>query len=63
MLTFINTEDDMSWLYETHLGPQIKRCFKSAVMHGNEDAPHKIELYESANPLITDTPAVFVITE
>ena len=45
--TFLSTRDDLKWLRETHL----KSCrklprFSVAILHGNEDAPDSITLYE-----------------
>ena len=56
---FMNTPDDCQWLRETHLKgvalPTKYADFKSFVLQGNEDAPHAVNLYVSADPLHTDT--------
>jgi hypothetical protein len=64
--TFLNTLDDMRWLYQTHLKkfPQLWYTFKSAYIFGNEDCPCKIELYTKLEPLYTTKPKkVFVIND
>lgn len=40
--TFIETAQDMAWLVEVHGAPS---GYAVAVLHGNEDAPDKVELY------------------
>jgi hypothetical protein len=53
--TFINSDDDIDWLQQTHL-----RAFKfpwhpeSAVIYGNEDFPTMIELYRDKEPNFDD---------
>ena len=53
--TFINTKRDMRWLRHTHC-PGHKA--KSAIIHGNEDYPEKVELFSKRNPKISDKPIV-----
>jgi hypothetical protein len=55
---FINTADDMDWLFEVHVGNNLAISWKprSAVLFGNEDCPERIDLYPRKNPLVTDTP-------
>lgn len=55
--TFINSPDDMRWLRETH-GVNL-RGMKSAVVHGNMDAPTMVEVYKSRNPDLHESPAVW----
>lgn len=49
--TFINSDDDMDWLQQTHLR-QFKFPWRpeSAVLYGNEDFPTMIELYRDKDP-------------
>jgi len=56
--TFLNTADDMKWLRDVHL-PRLSKKFKSAVIHGNEDYPEMIEVYERRDPVVTDRKDVF----
>lgn len=55
---FMNTADDLQWLKETHLKgvplPSAYQGFASYVLQGNEDAPHAVNLYVSADPLYRD---------
>ena len=55
---FLNTSDDIDWLKSVHLKgidlPVQYQEFKSAVLYGNEDCPESVDLYVSADPLITD---------
>lgn len=57
--TFINSAEDMSWLFSTHLrtcAPEVQRC-QSAVVFGNEDSPERVELHWDVNPLANAMPA------
>ena len=51
---FIESDDDIQWLRETHLRgvplPSKYANFKFAVLQGNEDAPHAVNLYITDNP-------------
>ena len=64
--TFINATEDMRWLLQTHLkehanAPAVWKA-KSAMLHGNEDCPQKIELYAKAEPRYDSKPsAAFVL--
>lgn len=62
MQTLLNTSEDMSWLWETHCKAYAshKASFLSAVLHGNEDSPNKVELYRKQSPLVSDVPLVLV---
>lgn len=43
MMKFLETAEDMAWLAEVHhTGAAAYAC---AILHGNEDAPERIELY------------------
>ena len=55
--TLISGDEDMRWLREVHW-PELPANYHSAVIFGNEDWPERIEAYESADPLVTDTPLV-----
>lgn len=58
--TILNTPEDVQWLEDTHLssryydGPRL--AFASAVVCGNEDCPERIDLYVTAEPLVSDVP-------
>jgi len=54
----INTRDDMSWLRDVHL-PRLSTKYKSAIIHGNEDYPNQIDVYERRDPLVTDKQVVY----
>ena len=41
--TILETEEDLKWLSEVHHVYTAEYTF--AVLYGNEDAPHKVELY------------------
>lgn len=65
---FYNSPEDCDWLRVTHLrhvklAKDLFVNFKSFVLHGNEDCPHKIELYSKTNPNISDKPIIFILTE
>lgn len=51
---FLETADDVQWLRETHLKgvilPSAFAGFKFAILQGNEDAPHAVNLYADAKP-------------
>lgn len=55
---FLNDPADVQWLKETALKgvslPASWAGFASFVLQGNEDAPHAVNLYQSADPLYTD---------
>ena len=43
MITYLDTEASMAWLQEVHEVPSLGCA--CAMIHGNEDAPEKIELF------------------
>lgn len=51
---FLNMEEDIQWLKDTHLKgvtlPTKYSDFKSAILQGNEDAPFAVNLYVSQIP-------------
>jgi hypothetical protein len=57
---FLNTADDMEWLFSTHAGIDLMISWKprSARIIGNMDDPDEIHLYPRKNPLHTDTPLI-----
>lgn len=57
-ITLINTAEDMGWLRDVHI-PRLAGKYKSAVIHGNEDWPDKIEVYVKRDPDVTDVPVVY----
>jgi hypothetical protein len=48
-IIYLGGDNDMQWLRTTHWQnlPADARC---ALLHGNEDAPEKIEAWRSDNP-------------
>ncbi len=56
--SLINSAADMKWLRDVHL-PGLPAKYKSAVLHGNEDAPDRIEIYERRAPLVSEEAVVF----
>jgi len=63
--TFINSVDDMSWLFDTHLkeNKEFYPEYNSAILYGNEDCPEKIELYKKKNPLVGDFFVLFSLMD
>lgn len=51
---FIETAEDVQWLKDTTLKgvplPANYAEFKSAILQGNEDAPHAVNLYKAEKP-------------
>ena len=62
-ITFHNSPDDCQWLREVHLQDTQHRPFQSFVLHGNEDAPDTVDLYEPREPLATDKPQRITFTK
>lgn len=53
-MQFLNDPADVQWLKDGHLrGIDIE--FQSFVIYGNECAPLYVDLYQSADPLYSDT--------
>lgn len=59
VMVFLNSSEDMKWLRDVHI-PGLPPEYEAAVVHGNEDSPSKIEVYQNANPTIREKPMVFV---
>lgn len=57
-MVLLNAPEDMKWLRDVHLHG-LPPKYESAVVHGNEDSPSRIEAYLNLNPTIHDVPAVF----
>lgn len=53
-MTFLNSPEDMKWLKDVHLPSLDPSRHKSAILHGNEDCPERIDVYVSPDPLHTD---------
>ena len=51
--TYLDSPSDLQWLRDVHNVPVRTRV---AVLHGNEDAPKRIECYSQNRPLIDDKP-------
>lgn len=60
--TFLDTEDDMEWLFDTHL-PNLSLSWKprSAIIHGNEDCPERIDLFPRVMPKMIDVPLTGIL--
>lgn len=58
MEAFLETPADCDWLRETHLKgvplPSDWQGFQSAILQGNEYAPHAVDLYRDAAPRFDD---------
>lgn len=55
MPKFLNTPEDCQWLRDGHLkGVPLSRPFLSFVIYGDETAPDRVDLYDSADPLYSD---------
>lgn len=62
--TFIAGREDMQWLANVHLSSLGDNWLNgSAILYGNEDCPARIEVYHSAEPLTTDKPLEFILTD
>ena len=61
---FLNSQEDVQWLKDTHLKGKTWELFNSFVLEGNEDSPTKIETFREQNPNYKDKPNnVFVYDE
>lgn len=51
---FLESPEDIQWLKDTHLRgvplPSAYHNFSFAILQGNEDAPHAVNLYADAEP-------------
>jgi hypothetical protein len=47
--------DSIAWAFSEHIKETDTGEFNSALLYGNEDAPERIELYRTSEPLV-DTP-------
>jgi hypothetical protein len=43
MTTFLESKEDLKWLSDVHYKAAI--LYACAILHGNEDAPSKVELF------------------
>jgi hypothetical protein len=56
-VVFYDDKDSCQWLRDTHLrSVQGVPLFQSFTLNGNEDCPHRIALYSSAEPLFYTAP-------
>jgi hypothetical protein len=61
---FLNSEEDMIWLFETHLiTSQIPFRPKSAVLYGNEDCPDEMLIWDHPNPNYHEPPRVGLLQD
>lgn len=56
--SFLDTPDDIEWLRDVHI-PNLPANIRSAIVYGNEDAPDRVEVYERAEPVVSDVPIVY----
>jgi hypothetical protein len=52
---FRNSPEDIEWLRSTHL-PTLPASCRSYILHGNEDAPTKVEAYDTDMPTYDQAP-------
>jgi hypothetical protein len=57
--SMLSTSADMKWLRDVHLPDLDLKKYRSAVLHGNEDYPTRIEVYTSRNPTVDDRPVTY----
>lgn len=55
------TFDSIAWAFEVHVKQPDTGEYNSAILHGNEDCPDKIEFWRAANPRY-DAPPDYVYT-
>ena len=60
--TTLDTSDDIAWLRDVHI-PTLPLDCGFAILYGNEDWPERLECYACRDPLVTDTPTVYVADE
>lgn len=53
MLTMLDTADDLQWAREVYAVPDWAQC---CIVHGNMDAPDKIECYRVPMPAFDQAP-------
>ena len=59
MQTYLDTQEDMYWLFDVHLRGEIhEMVYDSAILYGKEDCPYRIELY--AQDAMDDSPPIAV---
>ena len=55
---WLDSAEDVQWLRDTHLRnielPAEFQNFKSAIIQGNEDCPHAVNLYNSVAATLSD---------
>lgn len=49
--------DSIAWVFEAHVKWPDTGAYNSAILYGNEDAPERIDFYESASPAINSIPS------
>lgn len=61
--SFLADRSDLDWLFSTHLKAYASEAaaFVCAVLHGNEDAPERVECFEENH--YQSIPVVFVQNE
>ena len=61
--SFLDDKSDLEWLFSTHLKAYAAElgAFTCAVLHGNEDAPERVECFEDNH--YQAIPVVFVQDE
>lgn len=63
-MEFLDCNEDLEWLFSTHLSWMANHAhkFKSAILYGNEDAPERIDLYTSRDPLFEEFPTIVTLS-
>jgi hypothetical protein len=62
-IVHLNKLADLNWLCDTHLKNLSPPAFRSCMLHGNEDCPDKLELYDTRDPLITTKPVIVYLLQ
>jgi hypothetical protein len=59
---FLSTDEDIQWLFDTHLN-RIARpeWVRFVILHGNEDCPSKVELYDVEEPNFDSKPVFTIV--
>lgn len=62
-LQYCDSPEDIEWLKSTHLkNASFVLEFGAFVLHGNEDAPERVDLYPTASPNWNEQPISVVFT-
>jgi len=58
MIQLLNDEEDIDWLFDTHLAEfeKLRGRTESFIILGQEDSPDRVTLYMKSDPEIDDVP-------